>query len=165
MSAFTWLNNLMEWFGRWFPRLTLIRSTHRGVLFLPGGRVKELCPGLWWYWPITSELQKISMQDRATLTSAQVVGHCRLVAVSVVWRVKDAKAVATRYRQFEARVTNEARVQVNRQGVDMQAVAQSMADVFAEEIDILDVGPASDGFGIGLKNFDDSAVRDWASVE
>ena len=165
MNAFAWLNNLMEWFGRLFPRLVLIRATHRGVLFKPRGRVRELCPGLWWYWPITSELQKISMQERATLTSAQVVGHCRLVAVTVVWRVKDAKAVATRYRQFEARVTNEARVQVNRKGVDMRAVAQAMAEIFADEVEILDVGPASDGFGIGLKNFDDTAVRDWNDID
>ena len=63
-SAFEWLNNIFKALGKLIPRIFLIRSTYRGVLFARDGSMKEVSPGLAWHWPIVSELRKIPVTIR-----------------------------------------------------------------------------------------------------
>lgn len=88
MSGLAWLNELMTWLGRWFPRITLIRATHEGVLFGPGGSVTLRKPGLMVYWPITHELHLVSTRLRTTELAAQLHGR-EAVQVVVGWRITD----------------------------------------------------------------------------
>ena len=162
MNSFAWLNDLMKWIARWFPRLKLIRATHRGVLFGRTGRVRELYPGLWCYWPIVSELQLVEMTERSSLLSAQVVGT-ELVGVAVVWRVLDAIEVVKKFRQVECRVENATRIHVA-ETTDMTVVKAALVDDFQSLIEIIDVRTASKGPGFALKQFTDYATRDPAGL-
>ena len=159
MSSFAWLNDLMIWISRWFPRLTLIRTTHRGVLFGRSGRVRELEPGLWCYWPIVSQLIKVDMTERSSLLSAQVIGN-RLIAVAVVWRVLAATSIVKKFRDVQSRVENAARISVAANDGDMDKVHSELTLQFFELVEFIDIAAASDGPGFVLKQFTDTATRD-----
>jgi len=36
MQAFDWIGQIVEWLGRFVPRLLIVRSTHGGVKFRHG---------------------------------------------------------------------------------------------------------------------------------
>ena len=54
---FDTLANLIDSFGKLFPRIRLIDKQSGGVKFKTRGRVKILKPGLYFYWPILTELR------------------------------------------------------------------------------------------------------------
>ena len=159
MNAFAWLNNLMEWFARWVPRLALVRATHVGVLFGRGGRVTELPPGLWWYWPITSELQQVATTERTIITCAQLVDD-RLIAFVLVWRVLEPAVVLRRYRKVDGRLENEARTRVFEHRGDMPAALSDVRSTFTGHLEIISLAASSDGAGFALKQFDDYGLHE-----
>ncbi len=158
-STFQWLNELMRWFGRWVPRLVLIRATHRGVLFGPGGSVRELAPGLWWYWPITSELEQVCITERSSQIATQLVGR-RLLGMAVVWQATDVVLALTRYREIGARVDDAAQAALVHAQGDVDQVAAALADEFRGALRIVRVRLVHDGTGVPVKLF-----TDWAHHE
>ena len=159
MSAFAWLNDLMQWVARWVPRVRLIRETHRGILFQRAGRTLQIEPGLCWHWPLVSELEQVSMLERSSLTSAQLVG-CRLVALVIVYRVTDALACALRYRQINSRIENEAKIAATRTDANAERIKEHLVQTFGDVVEVIDVCASSDGEGFALKQF-----GDWADFE
>lgn len=81
MSGFAWLDQPMSWFGKWFPRLMLVKAGYSAVWFGPGGSVRLLEAGLYCYWPITTEIVIVSTRCRTNEIAAQLCGR---EAVSVV---------------------------------------------------------------------------------
>lgn len=59
MAAFEWLGQLIEALGKFIPRLLIVRTTHGGVKYVMGRKVKALKPGLHIYWPITTDTELI----------------------------------------------------------------------------------------------------------
>jgi hypothetical protein len=88
VNGFEWLNQLMQWLGRWVPRIVLVKRTHIGVRFTHGGRVTALAPGLYCYWPITTELVLVSTLLRTSEIAAQLCGR-EVVSVAVSFTVAD----------------------------------------------------------------------------
>ena len=159
MSAFAWLNDLMQWAARWVPRVVLIRATHRGILFQRGGRTLELQPGLCWYWPLVSELDQVCMLERSVLTDGQLIDR-RLITLSIVYRIVDARASALRYRRISSRVENEAKMSAARTAGDVERVKAHLNEEFDGVVEVLDVCAPSDGIGFALKQFGDWADHD-----
>lgn len=75
MSGLAWLNELMLWLGKWFPRLMLVRAGSVAVIFHRGGRIREGLPGLYCYWPITTDLVVVSTRRRTNEIAAQLCGR------------------------------------------------------------------------------------------
>lgn len=92
MSGLAWLNELMLWLGKWFPRPLLIKAGHVGVWFSLGGAVKTLEPGLYVYWPITTDVTVVSTRRRTFEIASQL---CDLEAVSltVAFTIANPQAV------------------------------------------------------------------------
>lgn len=65
-----WLNDIAAWIGELFPRWDLLEVDRGGVKYLPGGRVKVLEPGIYWWWPATTTVVEIPIK-RKTLTISQ----------------------------------------------------------------------------------------------
>lgn len=65
-----WVNDLALWFADLVPQWALLRVTEGGIKFLPGGKVKVLKPGIYWWWPVTTEVETIDIK-RQTLTFGQ----------------------------------------------------------------------------------------------
>lgn len=54
-SAFGWLGEIFAWFGNLIPRWIIVTRTHRGVAFVRGKHVREMNPGMFFYWPFWTE--------------------------------------------------------------------------------------------------------------
>lgn len=93
MEAITWIGQLIEAFGRLFPRLLLIRATHRAVKWKYGRKVSELKPGLRVYWPLVSEVDSIVVARQTLNLPVQVLmTHDKkqiVVGCLIVYRIKD----------------------------------------------------------------------------
>ena len=128
---FDWLGDAIEWIGKFFPRLTVIRATHRGVKFVRGKKLKLVNAGLCVHWPLVTELdvlavsrqtinlptQRLVTKDgKRVITSAVVVYHIGDVmqAVGKSWDVDETindvsmaaiAAIITRH-EYEVLVKN-----------------------------------------------------------
>lgn len=92
MSGLAWLNDLMVWLGRWFPRLVLVKIGHAGVWFGPAGRCRRLYPGLHWYWPMTSDLTVVSVRERSTEIACQLHGR-EAISIAVFFEITDPQTM------------------------------------------------------------------------
>lgn len=123
-TALSWLNDLAQWLGRWFPRLALIHPTHRGVRFGLAGKSLEVGPGLVLYWPIIHDLVEVPVTTISYQSSAQIlhleeadrglVPHVAVVAVAVQFKVTDPIKAAVRVLNFHAIVDNRIQAAISR---------------------------------------------------
>lgn len=175
MTALAWLNDLVQWFARWVPRLVLIEPTHRGVLFGPRGGARGVGPGLVLFWPITHALTQVSVATQSLQLSSQVLPlpevsgallpRVLLCGAAIQFRVTDPVAFAVRALHSHALVDNRTSGAIARhfeahgsnRAAWMGAVQEDLAvelqpyGVVVERLDI-----TQNGTGIALKN-----VADW----
>lgn len=155
----------MTWLARWVPRLTLIRATHAGVLFGPGGTVRLIPSKLFWYWPITHELQLVAMRQRSLELAAQL-HNGEIVVIIVGWVVADAVAAATKLADVEAYLDDRVQAALSkavRAGRSNLELCGEMLDVLRGEfapcgIDVRWVDVAQRSWVIPIKN-----LNDWAT--
>jgi len=105
-NAFSWIGNLMEWFGQLIPRIILIPPTHAGVKFVHGNKVKVMPSGLYFYWPVVTtyhlfpivrqtnnlDSQVLMTQDKkSVIISAIIVFSIQNIKKALVssWNVED----------------------------------------------------------------------------
>ena len=114
-NALAWLNDIMQWLGRWFPRLTLVLPTHRMVLCGLGGKASLRGPGLVMHWPITQKpimvpvvTQSIELSSRCLWIKpdGSVFPKVSFYSVAVQFKVTDPVMAATRALSFHALVDN-----------------------------------------------------------
>jgi regulator of protease activity HflC (stomatin/prohibitin superfamily) len=67
-AAFEWIGKIADWIGQWIPRWQMVNSTHAYVkyegFFLPSRwrrfkddiRVTRCDPGIFWWWPATTNI-------------------------------------------------------------------------------------------------------------
>ncbi len=96
MSAFSWLGDIFNWFGKLFPRILLIRKTHGGVAFRLGKYVKGLNPGIYVYWPIITEVVTYPTARQTTHLPTQCLmtsdGHSIVVGGIVRYKISNIVA-------------------------------------------------------------------------
>lgn len=177
MTALAWLNDLVQWFGRWVPRLVLIEPTHRGVRFGPRGSARQVGPGLVVYWPITHSLVLIPVTTQSTCLSAQVLPHAdeagiipriHLCAAAVQFRVTSPVEAATKSLNVHAVIDNRTQAAIARhvEARDDRAewarlvVAELRGELerFGIEVERLDF--VNQGTGVALKN-----IADWGYAD
>lgn len=92
-SAFAWLGQIFDAMLQFFPRRVIVRATHGGVKWTWRGGVKELKPGVRFYWPLLSDIELIvtARQTVNTRTQALVTKDGKQVAVGgvVVYSIGD----------------------------------------------------------------------------
>lgn len=115
-TALVWLNDLIQWFGRWVPRVVLIHATHKGVRFGPRGGAVAVGPGLVFYWPMTHDLVQVPITMQSLQLNGQtlhvdyegVVPRVAVCTLNVQFSISDAVKAATRVLHFPALVQNRA---------------------------------------------------------
>lgn len=85
-TAFAWIGYIVEWFGKWIPRLLIIRRTHAGVKFACGNLVKPMRPGLHVYWPLVTEVEVIPVarQTHNLITQVLMTSDKQSVVIGAV---------------------------------------------------------------------------------
>ena len=56
MVGFEWINDIVQVIFSFVPRILIVRATHGGLKWVLGSRVKELKPGIYFWWPLTTEI-------------------------------------------------------------------------------------------------------------
>ena len=121
--------------------------------------MRELSPGLAFYWPITTEYESVCIVERSTQLCGQVIGN-RLISANVVWKVTDAKAALVKYRDLAVRFDNAAQESLIRNKGDCFAVHDELASEFDGVVQIISCGLVNDGQVIPIK-----LVQDWGHFE
>lgn len=109
MGALDWIGDLVRWVAQWIPRWVTIPVTEAAIkhegFFLPSWlrsfkddiRITALGPGLHWYWPATSQLEKYpiayQMDHLPSQTFETEDGHSITVGGIVSYRITDVKAL------------------------------------------------------------------------
>ena len=90
-AAFAWIGWIFEWLGKLIPRLLIVRSTHGGVKFVGGSKVKELKPGLHVYWPVVTEVEVIPVARQTHNLVTQVLmtkdGKSIVIGAVVIYEI------------------------------------------------------------------------------
>lgn len=92
-SAFAWLGDIINWFGKFIPRVFIMKATHGGIAFKRGKHVIKLDPGLHVYWPFTTELATYPIVRQTSNLPTQVLmskdGKPVVVGGIVVYKIND----------------------------------------------------------------------------
>lgn len=177
-AALAWVNDLVQWLGRWVPRLVLVAPTHRGVRFGPRGQALAKGPGLVWYWPMIHELIEVPV----TLQSIQLCGiqlpitdtggllpRVAIATLNIQFQVRDAVKASVRVLNFHALVGNRAQAIAVAlwPGFDGDRNAWLAAshvalanELESKGIEVVALDIAGVGIGVAVKN-----ISDWSYAD
>jgi regulator of protease activity HflC (stomatin/prohibitin superfamily) len=113
-AALGWFGDIIQTLLRFFPRLVLIRETHRGVRFGRRGTTSEMAPGLRWWWPLTCEIELVPVARQSIDLPSQTLQTADGVAVVassvVVYEISDAVKARTTAWDYDQTISDVARV-------------------------------------------------------
>lgn len=96
-EAFAWLGEIVNWVGKWIPRLTIVTTTEGWVKFVRGSLVKSGGPGLVWHWPLVTELRVIPVARDSINCRAQTIttpsGETILIEAVVIYEIIDIERI------------------------------------------------------------------------
>ena len=72
-SALGWIGSLFETIISLLPHLGLCKVTHGGLKFKRAGKVSEIRPGLYWYWPVVTEIALIPVVRQTLNLPTQIL--------------------------------------------------------------------------------------------
>ena len=94
-ALFSWFSNLINFFGNFIPRLRICRKNYQGIKFVRGKNVKVINPGLFMYWPLTTEyeLTPIAPQILNLTVQTLITEDCKTIICDgcVCYRVTDVE--------------------------------------------------------------------------
>lgn len=93
---FTWISDFFYAFGKLFPRIFIVKKTHRGLKFVWGSDVREIEPGIHWYWPLITKYKLLPINEQVLLLNTQTLITADNVEVSLsaflIYKIIDIKA-------------------------------------------------------------------------
>lgn len=72
-SAFRWLQEIFDYVLLFIPKIIHIDKLHGGVKFVRGKDPRELKPGLYLYWPVTTRVYTLPIVRQALIVKPQVI--------------------------------------------------------------------------------------------
>jgi hypothetical protein len=165
MSGLAWLNDLMVWIGRLFPRLLLVKAGYLGVKFMYAARTKLLPAGLYCYWPIIEEITVVSTRARTTEVASQLHGT-EVISIVVAFLIRDPQAMLLAMDDVFSQIDDRAQVALRNAygGTDTpdEDMTKKIVLALRREFDpggvnVLDVSVIQRGPVVSLKH-----MKDWA---
>jgi regulator of protease activity HflC (stomatin/prohibitin superfamily) len=141
MNPIALLGNWMDALLRIVPRLVVIRSTHRGVLWILGRWVVQLSPGIWPWWPLVMGLEVVPIvaQPQDLYEKPSLTKDLESVTYdgTVVYRVADPVLAMTSCDSVpnivQAMATPEIRAAINQRTL-LQVVVALVEGELQEEL-------------------------------
>jgi len=111
VSAISWVGELIGWFADLIPRLGQCNAKEAGVKFRRG-KVSPIKPGMFLYWPVTTEVHLVEISRQTINLASQTVttadGFAVLVSAVVVYRVCDPVQVLVEVSDWEDAIGDAA---------------------------------------------------------
>jgi len=98
------LNDFFSWIVTYLPNLELMQANYGGVKFLPGGKVKVVKPGLYWYWPLTTTVEEIPIKRQSIEVQQELTtkdGETVMVKTVIVFTVDDIMKALVETTDFD----------------------------------------------------------------
>jgi regulator of protease activity HflC (stomatin/prohibitin superfamily) len=139
MDPLALLGKLLDAVLRIIPQVTVIRSTHRGVLWVCGRWVFELRPGVWPWWPLVMGLEVVPVvaQPQDLYEKPSLTKDLESVTYdgTIVFRVADARLALTTCDSIpnivQAMATPEIRAAINQR--TLQEVVEALVESQLQE--------------------------------
>jgi regulator of protease activity HflC (stomatin/prohibitin superfamily) len=110
------LSQFLQTFISFIPHLDLLKSTHGGVKFKRGGKTVQIKPGLYWWWPATTEIAEIPIVKQAINLTDQVIptnnGKPLSVSGVIVYTIFDALAALSKNHDVDETIAEVARAAI-----------------------------------------------------
>jgi regulator of protease activity HflC (stomatin/prohibitin superfamily) len=94
-GLFAWVQQLWEFLVSLIPHLDLMQANYSGVKFKRGGKVVEIKPGLFWYWPIVTNVQSLPTARQTMTLASQTLqtkdDYTVTASAVVVYEVNDVR--------------------------------------------------------------------------
>lgn len=98
-SAFAWVGQIVEWFGQWVPRRTILAPNEGALKYVRGNRVVECGPGIHVWWPATTRFLIFPTARQTDRLESQAMessdGITFIVSALITYRVSDLTALLT----------------------------------------------------------------------
>lgn len=98
-EAFTWLKDIADWIGRFFPRWEIVEPTMNGVKYVRGAKVVICSPGIHWWWPVTTkwEVHQVARQADRLESQTIVTADDKTIDVGglLVYKINDLAMLVT----------------------------------------------------------------------
>jgi len=113
-SALGWLGDVVQALLKFFPRLVLIRMTHRGVKFCRRGNAVEMAPGLRWWWPLIADVEVVPVVrqsiDLPSQTLQTIDDESVVISGVIVYEIRDAVKSQTAAWDQDRTISDVARI-------------------------------------------------------
>jgi len=97
MELLQFFTNILQGLTSWFPRIVLVNVTERGVKFVRGKDAKLLKPGLHWWLPLTTTVERYTILKDATEFEPVVLpdskGKPIAIGFTMIWRIEPDNVV------------------------------------------------------------------------
>jgi regulator of protease activity HflC (stomatin/prohibitin superfamily) len=127
MDPLALIGKLLDAVLRIIPQLTVIRSTHRGVLWILGRWVVELRPGIWPWWPLVMAMEQFPVTQRAQDLYEKPSLTADMESVTydgtIVYEITDPRRAATTCEDVAAMVQAQATPEI-RAAINSRTLAQ-----------------------------------------
>lgn len=138
---FSWIADFGKWCARLLPfHLGLCKATEGGVKFKRGKHVVEIKPGVYWYWPLLTEIelipvkrQPLDIAPQSLTTADDKTVYVRAVVIYEVADVTKALVDTHEYDGTAAEVAAAAVVKVVLSRVK-DVLRRDMIDVIPNEL-------------------------------
>lgn len=112
MEAFSFLNDVAQWFGQWMPKWALLQPDEGGIKYKPEGEIVLLTPGeIYWYWPVTSNVVTIDTRRQALAFGQRLTtkdGYAVQLNTVIVFTIWDVKKALVDTKDFEQTISEVA---------------------------------------------------------
>ena len=111
-SALGWIGAIVEWFGQFLPRWTVVDTVHAWVKWRKGTDISSGGAGIVWHWPAVSILKVYPVARQALDLRAQTLstkeGKTVLVGGLLTFRVNDIERALTQTWDLDETVKDTA---------------------------------------------------------
>ena len=106
------LSQWLEALTSFIPRLGIMRASHGGIKFRHGHKVIEIKPGLYWYWPLVTEVIDQAIKRQTVKVPTQTIYAICGVSISagcvIVFEIKDVIKALYETWEIDETIQDEA---------------------------------------------------------
>ena len=85
---FDFLNQLFEWLFKFVPRREIVPPDMRATRSAGSGKVRELPPGRYWWWPLMQEFRSVKTSQQLVKLPEQSVEAADGTAITTAWAIQ-----------------------------------------------------------------------------
>lgn len=136
-APLAFLNDFFTWAVTYLPNLDLMQANYGGVKFLPGGKVKEIKPGMYVYWPLTTTVKEIQIKRQSIEVQQELTtkdGITVMVKTVIVFSVDDVMKAIVDTADFD-----DTTEEMGQKGTVMAIMSREFNQILSDMVSTNDI--------------------------